>query len=78
MAATIQINERGSMTLPKKLRRRLGLETGGVVMAETAEGGVLLRPAVAYPIEIYSDERVAEFGAAETLLKMRLGRKARA
>ncbi len=78
MTATIQINERGSLTLPKPLRRQLGLEKGGVVMAETAEGGILLRPAVAYPIELYTDERVAEFDAAEKELKKRPDRKAKA
>jgi AbrB family looped-hinge helix DNA binding protein len=77
MTATIQINKRGSLTLPKALRRRLGLEQGGVVMAEATDGGILLRPAVAYPIEIYSDERVGAFDAAEAELKKRLGRKAR-
>ena len=66
------------MTLPKELRRRLGLDKGGVIMAETAEGGVLLRPAVAYAIELYSDERVAEFDGSEAELKKRLGRKTRA
>lgn len=78
MLATIQINTRGSLTLPKPLRRQLGLEKGGVVMAETAEGGLLLRPAVAYPIELYTDKRVAEFDAAEKDLKQRPDRKAKA
>jgi bifunctional DNA-binding transcriptional regulator/antitoxin component of YhaV-PrlF toxin-antitoxin module len=76
MTATIQINTRGNMTLPVHIRRALGIEKGGVVMAEAAQGGVLLRPAVAYPIELYTDERVAEFDAAENKLKNRLSRKA--
>jgi bifunctional DNA-binding transcriptional regulator/antitoxin component of YhaV-PrlF toxin-antitoxin module len=76
MTATIQINTRGNMTLPVQIRRALGIEKGGVVMAETAQGGVLLRPAVAYPIELYNDERVAEFDAAEKALRSRLKRVA--
>ena len=76
MTATIQINTRGNMTLPVQIRRALGIEKGGVVMAVSAQGGVLLRPAIAYPIELYSDERVAEFDAAERKLKNRLSRKA--
>ena len=77
MTATIQINERGSMTLPKELRGLLGLQKGGVVMAEAAEGGILLRPAVAYPIELYPDTRVEEFDAAERALARRVDRKVR-
>ena len=77
MIATVQVNERGGLTLPKELRRTLGLEKGGVIMVEPAEGGLLLRPAVAYPIELYTDERVREFDSAERALKRRMGRKAR-
>ena len=78
MTTTIQVNERGSMTLPKELRRALGMERGGAVMAETSAGGILLRPAVAYPIELYTPERVAEFDAADAALRKRIGRRARA
>ncbi|MFH1022493.1 MAG: AbrB/MazE/SpoVT family DNA-binding domain-containing protein [Planctomycetota bacterium] len=77
MTATIQVNSRGGMTLPKRVRTALGLEKGGVVMAETSEAGILLRPAVAYPIELYSDARVAEFDSAEKDLGHHLRRKAR-
>ena len=61
MVATIQINERGSLTLPKALRKRLGLDKGGVVMAESLDEGILLKPAMAFPVEIYSDDRIAHF-----------------
>ena len=75
MTATIQINSRGNLTLPKPLRKMLGLEKGGVVMAEPAEQGILLKPAVAFPIEMYSDSRVAEFDEADTELKNHLAKK---
>lgn len=77
MVTTIQINERGSLTLPKALRKMLGIEKGGVVMAESGAGGVLIKPAVAFPIEIYSDERIAEFDQAEAALARCLKRKGR-
>ncbi|MBI3986908.1 MAG: AbrB/MazE/SpoVT family DNA-binding domain-containing protein [Lentisphaerae bacterium] len=77
MIETIQINSRGSMTLPKGLRKSLGLERGGVVMVEPSKGGILLRPAVAYPIEIYTDERVREFEEENNKLQQHLRRKAR-
>lgn len=76
MVTTIQINARGSLTLPKALRRELGIEKGGVVMAESRGGEVRLKPAVAFPIEIYTDERVAEFDRADAELARRLKKKA--
>ena len=36
MVTTIQINERGSLMLPKALRKMLGIEKGSVVMAESS------------------------------------------
>ncbi len=78
MVTTIEINARGSLTLPKALRRTLGLEKGGVVMAESSPNGILIKPAVAFPIELYNDERVAEFDRADqdlAKLSQRKGRK---
>jgi bifunctional DNA-binding transcriptional regulator/antitoxin component of YhaV-PrlF toxin-antitoxin module len=43
------------------MRRRFGLEEGALVIAEEREDGILLRPAVAMPVEIYTPERKAEF-----------------
>ena len=49
------------MVIPAKLRRAYGIEEGAFVITEPREGGVLIRPAVALPVENYSDERKAEF-----------------
>jgi bifunctional DNA-binding transcriptional regulator/antitoxin component of YhaV-PrlF toxin-antitoxin module len=65
MTTTIQVSNRGSLTLPKALRKRLGLDKSGVLIAEDSEGGIVLRPAVAYPIEVYTESRVAEFDKAD-------------
>jgi AbrB family looped-hinge helix DNA binding protein len=61
MSEIITINERGTMTLPKKLRDRLGVKTGGQVVAEETDDGILLRLGVTLPLEIYSEKRLAEF-----------------
>ncbi len=76
MTTTIHVNARGSLTLPQGLRRNLGLEKGGVLMAELSDAGILLRPAVTYPVEIYSARRVMEFDAADRDLALHLKRKA--
>ena len=47
--------------IPARLRRRFGIEEGSLVVAEATEEGVLIRPAVAVPLESYSKERRAEF-----------------
>lgn len=61
MLSIININERGTLTLPKAMRKRLGIKGEGQVIAEETEGGVVLKPGAAFPIEMYTDERVAEF-----------------
>jgi len=61
MSTTIQINARGTLTLPKELRKRLGLEKGGVIIAEVSGDGIILKPAVSFPIEMYTDSRIKEF-----------------
>lgn len=61
MKNIININGRGTLTLPKAMRKRLGLNGEGQVLAEETPEGVVLKPGAAFPIEIYSDERIAEF-----------------
>jgi bifunctional DNA-binding transcriptional regulator/antitoxin component of YhaV-PrlF toxin-antitoxin module len=51
MSTTIQINKRGTLTLPMTIRKKLGLERGGAVIAEDTELGIVIKPAVTYPIE---------------------------
>ena len=47
--------------IPATLRRRFGIEEEALVIAEEREEGVLIRPAVVMPVEIYTPERRAEF-----------------
>ncbi len=65
MKATVTITSRGVVTLPVKLRQALGLRADDLLIAEITPEGVLLRPAVTLPIEIYTPEREREFDAAE-------------
>jgi bifunctional DNA-binding transcriptional regulator/antitoxin component of YhaV-PrlF toxin-antitoxin module len=58
---SLQINSRGGLTLPKPMRKLLGVDRGGVVMIECQDGAITLRPAVAFPVELYDDQRIAEF-----------------
>jgi len=77
MNAILELNSRGTLTLPKAMRHLLGIDHGGRIIAETSEDGILLRPGVAFPIEVYTDARVAEFDAAEAELGKHLKRRVR-
>ena len=61
MTETTRMGRRGTIVIPAALRRRVGLEEGTLVVAEVRDDGILLRPAVALPIEMYTPERKAEF-----------------
>jgi bifunctional DNA-binding transcriptional regulator/antitoxin component of YhaV-PrlF toxin-antitoxin module len=61
MTKVININDRGTLTLPKEMRRRLGVERSAQVVAEETDEGILLRPGVTFPVELYSEKRLAEF-----------------
>jgi AbrB family looped-hinge helix DNA binding protein len=56
-----KVGRRGTVVLPAKLRRRLGIEEGSFVVAEERDDGILIRPATVLPVEIYTFERRAEF-----------------
>jgi len=56
-----KVGKRGTVVIPANLRRKYGLEEGSLVIAEARPEGVLLRPVVTLPIEIYTPERKAEF-----------------
>ncbi len=58
---TGKIGKKGVFTIPASMRRHFGFDDGSLVIAEQMENGVLLRPAVAIPVELYSDMRAAEF-----------------
>ena len=75
MKSTVTLNRRGVVTLPAKMREAMGLKPDDVLIAETTAEGILLRPALTVPIEIYSPRRIREFDQAEEDLAKVLSRK---
>jgi bifunctional DNA-binding transcriptional regulator/antitoxin component of YhaV-PrlF toxin-antitoxin module len=59
MSTVVQINPRGTFTIPKELREKYGLD-GQAILEETPDG-LILRAAATYPVEIYTAERLTEF-----------------
>jgi bifunctional DNA-binding transcriptional regulator/antitoxin component of YhaV-PrlF toxin-antitoxin module len=75
MKKLLNLTSRGVVTLPARMREAAGFPPNGQILAEITQEGLLLRPAVALPVEIYSTARVAEFDQAEAELDKALRRK---
>jgi AbrB family looped-hinge helix DNA binding protein len=64
----VRLGKKGQLTLPAGVLRKLGLKGPATLIVEaTDDGAVLLRPAAVYPVETYSDERVAGFEKADRI-----------
>ena len=62
MTKLVSVNQRGSLTLPREVRDRLGIAKGGQVILDVNDSGaVSLRAGAVFPVEIYSEERMRQF-----------------
>jgi AbrB family looped-hinge helix DNA binding protein len=71
MGTPVTITSRGVITLPARLRRALGLRADDQLIAELTPEGLLLRPAVTLPVEIYASIRkgfTPEINAISTII----------
>lgn len=58
----VKLGKKGQLSLPAAVLRKLGMQGAGMLLVETTDdGAVILRPAAVYPIELYTDARIAEF-----------------
>jgi AbrB family looped-hinge helix DNA binding protein len=56
------MGKKGQVSIPKAIIDQLGIESETVLLVEAGDdGSIVLRPAGVYPVELYSDSRVAEF-----------------
>ena len=63
-----RLGKKGQVSIPKAILERLGLEPETVLLVDTTpDGAIRLRPAGVYPLELYSEARVAEFLAEDEL-----------
>jgi len=58
---TSKVGKRGVIVIPARLRRKFGIKEGQFVVAEERPEGILIRPAVVLPVEVYTAGRKAEF-----------------
>ena len=61
ISESTKVGRRGTFVIPANLRRRYGIEEGSEIIAEETPEGILIRPALTVPIELYGAERKAEF-----------------
>jgi bifunctional DNA-binding transcriptional regulator/antitoxin component of YhaV-PrlF toxin-antitoxin module len=58
----VKLGKKGQVTIPRAILRSTGLAADVPLLVEVApDGAIVLRPVAVCPIEIYSDDRVAEF-----------------
>ena len=61
MAEPAKVGKRGAVVIPAKLRRKYGFTEGSSILFEDGPGGLVIRPAVTVPVEVWSPERKASF-----------------
>ncbi len=67
MRQNLSVSSRGQITLPASVRKRLGIQSGGIVTLEERDNVVVLRPAAVFEIETYSDEDIAQWDKKDRL-----------
>ena len=65
MKNKVTMNERGVITIPAALRKAFGLKANDELIVEETQEGILLRPVLSVPIELYTEERIDEFAGDE-------------
>lgn len=75
MQVKATISDRGVVTIPAAIRQAFGLKADDEVIIEETEQGILLRPAISVPLEIYSEKRIAEFAGDEEAIGRHLPKR---
>jgi AbrB family looped-hinge helix DNA binding protein len=62
---TLIVSPRGQITLPKRVRARLGSPPGSVLLLREEAGRIVLDPAAVTPISLYADEEIERLVGAD-------------
>ena len=58
----IKLGKKGQVSIPQGILRQLGIAPDSPLLVETtSDGAIVLRQVSVHPVEMYSDERLAEF-----------------
>jgi len=67
MTTTLVVSNRGQVTLPAAMRKRLGIQGGDVVILEDRGSEIVLKPGVVLELDLYDDEQIAQWDADDRL-----------
>jgi antitoxin PrlF len=65
MKRNVVLSARGQFTLPAEIRDKFGLEEGSLLTVEDQNGAIILRPAAVLELEIYGDDQIQGWMAAD-------------
>ncbi len=59
----VKVQSKGLLTLPKKLRQKIGLEAKDLVKVREEKGRLIIEPlrTLSYPVRSYTEEDLKEF-----------------
>lgn len=64
----VKIGKKGQVTIPRSVLKAAGIaEDARLVLETTPDGAIVMRQAAVYPVELYTDERMREFEATNTV-----------
>lgn len=64
---TLIVGERGQITIPKEMRRQLGIEPKQPVQVEVRDNTLCIRPVLAVSLRVFSDPQIADMVQEDTL-----------
>ncbi len=67
MRETLIVSNRGQITLPAAIRKRIGIREGSAVIIEERGNELVLKPAAVFEIEMYSDKQIAAWEKADRM-----------
>ena len=67
MPSSLIVSNRGQITLPAAMRKRLGIKGGDVLILEDRGTEIVLKPAVVLEIQQYSDDAIEQWDAEDRL-----------
>jgi AbrB family looped-hinge helix DNA binding protein len=67
MRETLVVSSRGQITLPARLRKRMGINSGDVVILEEHGNEIVLKPGIVFEVDHYSDGQIAQWDIEDKL-----------
>jgi len=64
----VKLGKKGQVTIPRSILRASGIPDESPLLVETTpDGAIVLRQAAVYPIEMYTEEQIAEYERSNTV-----------